>query len=926
MGREARALAPDEQGELEFCLRNPKRARLFYRHAKHPDWLEWAEQHGQLQSLFSFEGDQQPLWERALWFTEDPLGPRGKVALRIVLKSLRPVGGALSALACQQVHAALREREVVESPDAQTAAAWATVLIERTDANSPAADLGPWLVHLSPQDHPQLMIQILGHVLHCRPMSREGWSSAQDDGLGLSFVMRHSAGGLRYDWEQLRPRVGALAWPMVPVLTEVLESRWRRLVSLEATIPINDPWSWDRSWVEPPPGEADSPPTAGAARHDEKAGLLLDIGKAVLDHLEACAAEKAALVIELWLAASAPQLVQLGLYGLAKASRWKPGKKIEILVTEYLPAKLPFKVEVFRVLRDAYPRLSQRQRERFLKRAEKLYRHKQQDEPDRDRSTIYEWFNVLVWLNRSAPEDPLLDRAIAAVHEIYPEFQPRDHPELDIQRAKWGYVRPKSHLTSEEIARLSLSQWYEELAAAGDRIEHARGFLEETARAASEHFEWGLSFARALLDSDDLEHRGWSRVLTAWGSRNFRPSEWARLLQIVDRPKLLAAQTSGVAALVRGRVEQSDPEPSLAMVCNWIGLAEKLLPHAEAIPFTILSDDVGWLEQAISHPGGQLAEILILSCGRLLGPNPQAGCGIPRPCRRPLEAMMVGRGVASAMGRVVLASRVHYFIGIDPTWARARLLPLFDWDRDTTQAVQAWHGFLVWGRLGAVLLEALTPAAVQLASHLEDLGRQRRQYGKLIATAAFHLPDDPIGKAWFQAFLDRANDADRAQFTIELARLLESLRPEQRAETWRDWLKRYLERRAQFPPWPEAEELAALFGWSVALPAHLAELVECLEALPGEGTRFDKMLLWKLERGELPDSDPNLLARLVLVLLKRSASIEPWKLSSLEAVIRRLIDEGANEKLIHGLVEKYAEHGGGEHQELLKVLEARGSR
>ena len=103
VGREPRALAPDEHGELEYCLKNPRRAKLFYKNATDPGWLDWAEEHDLLQPLFSFEDDQEPLRDLALWFTEDPLGPKGKVALKIILKALRPVGEALSALASQQV-------------------------------------------------------------------------------------------------------------------------------------------------------------------------------------------------------------------------------------------------------------------------------------------------------------------------------------------------------------------------------------------------------------------------------------------------------------------------------------------------------------------------------------------------------------------------------------------------------------------------------------------------------------------------------------------------------------------------------------------------------------------------------------------------------------------------------------------------------
>ncbi len=926
--RGPRALAPDEQGELAFCLRNPKRGRMLYEHAKHPDWLKWAEEHGRLQPLFSFEGDQEQLRDLALWFTEDPLGSRGKVALQIALKTIRPVGGALSVLASQQVYRALAEGGVIERAEAQRAAAWATLLTERTAPGTSPAYLAHWMAHLSPQDHPQLTVQILAHLLRCEPMFREGRGWGQERELGLSLDTRRVADDLSYIWSKLRPHIGALAWPLVPVITEVLEARWRWMVSLESATPLNDPWGWDRSWVERLPDED----SMDDAIDEQRAGPLLDIGKDVLDELVECAAEKAAVVIELWLAASAPQLVQLGLYGLAKSSHWKLAKKLEKLVAKHLPAKMPFKVEVFRVLREAYPQLRPRQRERFLKRTERLYRREIeecQDDPAGHRSAVYEWFNVLVWLTRAAPGDPLLDQATATVLEIYPEFQPRDHPELDIGPAKGGWVRPESRLNSEEITRLSLSQWRAELAASVERkrreftTDHVNGFLEETARAASEHLEWGLPFARGLLESGDFDHQVWPPLLNTWGDHAFRPGEWTKLLRVLDHPELLSAQTRSMTELVRGRAKQKDPEASLSMLRSSLRLAAKILVLAEDIPFSILSENEDWLLQAINHPGGQLAEFLILATGQLLDPNKRPVTGIPRSCRPLLEAMMVGTGRASAMGRVVIASHVHYFFQLDTDWTKDRLLPLFDWDRDATQAVQAWHGFLFWGRLGAMLLEALTPTAVQLSSHVQELGGQRKHYGKFIARGAFSVPDDPLEKAWFQAFLTRASDDDRAYFTWELDKLLESLRPEQKDEIWRDWLKRYLERRAQFPPAPEGKELSALFGWSFNLPEQLAELVECLEALPGGGSS-DQRLIWKLEKGELTGADPNLLARLTLALLKRCDSLKPWELSPLRAVIERLIDENANAQLIRDLAEKYLENGGPEHQDLLVRLKERG--
>jgi hypothetical protein len=931
VGREPHALAPDEQGELEFCLKNPKRAKLFYHHAKRPGWLEWAEQQGRLRPLFTFEGDQDALRELATWFTEDPLGERGKVSLQIALTSIRPVGPALALLASQQVWSALGELKTVDATHAQVAAAWATILTERTAPNTLPAYLGDWLEYLSTRDHPHLVTQILAHLLRCQPVFRGGalWGLERD--LGLSVETPGLDRNLGEHWSKVRAHVSVLAWPLVPVITEVCEARWRWLVNLEARTSRSDPWGWRRSWVEIPPGESSR---HGTLRNREP-GPLLDIGKDVLDELLAHSPDRAAAVIEQWLAAGAPQLVQLGLYGLAKSTRWKPGRKIERLMAEHLPAGLPFKVEAFRVLRESYPLLSPRQRERFLKRTERLYRgaiDKRSGEPGRQRTKDYEWFNVLVWLQRADPDDPLLAQAIAALRQSHPEFQSRDHPELDIDHGEGvRWKRSASPIKSEEIAGLSLSQWLDELRASHERqrqegfaTDHVRGFHEETARAATVHLDWGLSLARGLLARGDFEHEVWQPLFASWKGRAFAPGEWEQLLGVLEVPEFLTAQPSGVAELIRGLAEQKDPRPTEAMLLSGLLLAERVLPLVDAVPLSFPTENVDWLAQAINHPGGQLAEFVILAIGGQLGPSANQGSGIPTPCRPLLDAISIGTGRASAMGRVVLASRAHYLLWVDPDWTRARLLPLFGWGPDPLQAVQAWHGLLFWGRPGAALLEALTPAAVQLASHLQELGSEREHYGSFIARAALSLPDDPLDKAWFKSFLALASDDDRARFAWEIDELAESLRPEQKAEIWRDWLCRYLERRAGFPPAPGGWEFTALVQWAFSFSGQLQELVERLEPLPGSGAA-DLHLLWSLQQGELPGSDANLLGRLVLALLRRCATVGPGDLPALRLVIERLIDEGAADDFARELIDRYVEHGGLKQQELLDRLGARGT-
>ena len=922
---EPEGLDPGGVGELEYCLRSEQRRHLFYTRATDPAWLDWAASKGLLAPLFSFEGDQERLRRLALWFTEDPLGPRGKAALRIASKTGCPVGNALAVMAAQQVLSTLANGGVAGEDQARRTAAWAALLIERTSPTAPIHPLSSWLDRLSPQDHPLLVTQILGHLLHCSPRFEEESSWRLTSELKLSFSVDDSVGHLNASWQELRAHIRSLARPLVSVLFEVLEQRWRWQATLESSDSSEDWWSLERSWVLRPKGE-DSELRGRLNRR--RGGSFLDIGRDVLDELLASAPVYAAAVVELWLAASAPQLVQLGLYGFAKSKSWRPREKLDHLLAERLPAERAFKSEVFRVLAEAYPLCSNRHRNLFLVRARRLHCDRLDNcgVGDSARSAAYRWYNLLAWLKRAAPLDSLVDREIAAVLERFPDFKPRKHLDLDSPDDLVVSVRKVSPLAASEIIRLSPADWlaaFEETSASAPPfgLDPSGGLLAETARCAAENFKWSLSLARTLIETVPADHAIWPEILGAWETRAFTSREWYQVLEVVVRPHFLAAQVEALTRLIRGRAEQQAPAATVGMIRSSIRLAEKLLALADATPLLIYGDDSGWLDQAVNHPGGQIAEFATRAVGLLLGPGPRTGPGLPRESKELLGAFLRGKGTGSAMGRLVLASQLHYFQAVDSEWTVTHLVPLFDWDRDPLQAGQAWHGFLGWGRPSAAVMEALNAGAVQLASHLEELAGEREKYGQFVAVAASSVPDDPLEKAWFKAFLEKANDEDRARFAWEVGSWLESLLPDQRAEVWTAWLGRYLELRARLPPPPDVLEFSALVGWVAHLAGQLEEVVPRLENLPGSGSaRSD--LLFELEGGGLAGSSPDLFGRLVLVLLKRGA-VETRDLGDLYSTIERLMKEGARADRMRDLIEKYMELGGSGGEKLAEILPAR---
>src|SRR5207342_1077081 len=91
-------------------------------------------------------------------------------------------------------------------------------------------------------------------------------------------------------------------------------------------------------------------------------------------------------------------------------------------------------------------------------------------------------------------------------------------------------------------------------------------------------------------------------------------------------------------------------------------------------------------------------------------------------------------------GRVLLASRLIALFRVDPPWAEAHLLPLFEWSRLEMEAKAAWEGFLWSPRLYRPLLIAFKAQFLDTSHHYGELGEHGRQFAAFLTYAAL----DPL--------------------------------------------------------------------------------------------------------------------------------------------------------------------------------------
>lgn len=905
-------LSPSDERELEFVFHRTRLAHLFFRYATAPEWLEWAHSKNVFARLFDPRANEDDLRDLALWFSDDPLGVRGRVALRIALDQPRTINRTLAASVEHKVLVQLANGGVPDGREGRQLARWAAVLLERS-ARSPSPPLvDGWLHELRADLQPELAIQLFSSLLRTTRNFQDPFASSSSSEHAPYARSSVHEGAIRLAWGSLRLHLGKVAHLLVPTLTEALEERWRWEVALNGARPALDPWSHERDLVRSPQA------VSSLGDHpDDRRVILLDIGKELLDWLLSEDRELGNVTIRLWLRSTAPQLIQLGLYGLAESEDWTPLQKLRLLESRYLPVDFPFKAEAFQVLQTAYAAVNEDHRRSFLRRAKGCYLAdlpKLPEENDKRQSIAYEWFNLLTWLQRAVPEDPLLKPEIEEIRAAYPWFEPSDHPELDIEEIDGPKAEPVA-FSSADLLKMSPAEWLdqrENLPPRPTNIEWpssaTEDFFSASREASRTDYPWGMRVARLLLETKRWTDRIWPQLVAAWTERSLTEAEFLEVLRLLSSEDLLKAHTSSIASFLRDQPKKEAATP--AAIISALPLVEVLLTFAEKKALRIVvrkTQTQDWLRQAINHPGGYLAEFCIRACGVLAGAEPTPG--VPAPLKPLLERMVSGKGTASVLARVVLASRTLYFWNLDPDWAGHSLIPLFDWSTDALRAEQAWHGFFYSRGPNASLMAALAPTFEEVSLHLHQLGETRKRYGAFVARAAFHDPAQPHQRPWFRALFRHGEDVDKAQFAWELGEILKLLDGPRRGELWTGWVGSFLRERAEQLPQPAALEFTAILDWCFSLQGHLTEFVGLLEHLPVSPVK-DSMLLHRLADGGLKNNQADSVAKLILVALRGWEDFPSWNLGDLRNCIEDLRERGLTRPLQEKLVEKFLELGG----------------
>jgi hypothetical protein len=276
----------------------------------------------------------------------------------------------------------------------------------------------------------------------------------------------------------------------------------------------------------------------------------------------------------------------------------------------------------------------------------------------------------------------------------------------------------------------------------------------------------------------------WREALQAWSDEQLKLATWELVHDVFHSAPDIFIRDAAHSLI---RWLQSLAESPIPAADDWTSLIERLLRVFRGDATTDDGEDP--VEKAINHPVGEGVQALL---DRWYQSKLEDGQRLPERLKGILTDVS-DRSIGSFRhGRLILAQHAITLFRVDPDWASATVLPLFDWSISTNEARSAWEGFLWTPRIYPPFLEKIKTSFLASATHYEKLGKHAEQYSAFLTYVALEQQINPFSRTELAKATADLPDDGLTPAARALVSALESA-GEQRADYWTNRVKPYLQ-------------------------------------------------------------------------------------------------------------------------------------
>ena len=866
--------SPDEREAdiIDEALAHPTTAQFFADAATDPEWLDRLDRRGHLAPLFGAADLPDVHGRLAGWMVGRFVFDHSETVFRLIGRH----GMSLNPLVWHELTHAVAFRDH-PALNGELLSRWISCLL----ATAPPHPDWHGLLYLAqrcaragPVDSlVEVFDAMSAHRLSLRPPFPDfdeeitGDAGLSGDDIEVELIPCGDGGAFRELWEtDLRPRLDSVAEPVLSIAMAHLDARHRTLLGWQKADRDWDPENFSRHAIEP---------------HEQDHGLhhvdvLIDAARDCLEWLACNRPEAAAGWCARFVRSRTPLLRRLALHALPVRKDLSACQKLDWLLASADLHDPAVHHEMFRIMGELYPQAGPERRERVIDLIRNFIWPDDEEEQKTRLAARYR-FDWLHWLHDADPDCELVKQALDDIRNLYPEFEPQEHPDL----THWSDSRvgPDHPWSVEELLFRPAREWLDDLLSFSPESPlgpNRHDAISAVSAAAERDFRWGGDLAAALAGRDLWESDLWIALLRAWREAPLDDAQLHEIFGYLRKPRLSKAYTGRIVDFLVAWIERTDAPISGELLAVANEAAARLWDVIDREAAPELCDS--WHALAIGRPAGALARYWLRQRSLLRDRPDSLPDALLAKVSAALSMIAQDSSIAGLQGRSVLAGQLAFLLDTDEEWTREQLIPRFTQQPGTGDWQAVWDGFLAHGRLTPLVGECLKDAFLEAVSLVPTRFRSGWRLDGFVdfwTLMVAHVADDPVG-TWIPTFFDHAGGAARRRFASEIGRHLRQMDDAQQREWWKRWLGSYWSRRVDGIPRALNEtEIGLMNGWLPALKSLFSEGVELalrMRSVPMSTNRT----IHDLWRGDHVSDSPVAVAKLMIHLGKHASPGPAW--------------------------------------------------
>lgn len=769
-------------------------------------WLDWMTRRPQFVALFDALAPKNELSRRlATWFSDEFIAKPS-----LTTEALRIVGQQGAAFSDDLWEQAIWAVHKLEKPSA-SAGLWAALLAQAMQPggqshlsmllnNEPAWDDETLLLLFERLTEPVLVIESTGRV-SSEPAARVGLDST-------SWWFEHT-------WRRhLEPRLDELAPELLRIADRNLRYAHRLLAPGEPSLRR---WSYQSRLRKAISPHWQNLPRRQGAHRLAWIDLLIDVARDSLRCLASRGSPQAAHYIESWLMSRMPLLRRLGLDGIGHRSDITSDDKIQQLIESGIVGDSSARQEVLALLEIALPHAEKRS-------VDAITAHVAPSSEAWERDSAAAAGRLLLWITQHADNATQASATLAELRASFPDIISADEPVDLLQRDE-----PKLASAIEKTPAAPLL----------DPVS-LHSTIEQSPKLAVDWLRGGMEGA----DEPPALHERMGALATVISQY---PRDGLAVIDCVmssSSPNVWADQQVADAVLDAWR-KNLPTGGDLTSIRSRFGEIWRFGTDTWLIDTGISGDSITWLDHALNHWAGSLAQLL-LQCAYLgADDSDEAPDGLPDDLKQNAARMLSKSSFAGRCAQAILIGRLDLLYIVDREWSRTNLLPLLDPTHGAERAVEHWECFVLQGQRTVGMLEdGLAELFVGMLPHMKCFDSDARHafFEHLAAITCFD--GDFIDRTEWLANLTRNAGAEvGAEWMRHVGGTLARLTADEADAQWTAWMRTYWQRRLDSLPTVLTDaESTEIAHWTIQLASCFPEAVEFVIRRPPAVSNISRFL------------------------------------------------------------------------------------